>query len=261
MQNKSKKLTSRLLSALLALACVLTLLPGVAVAAETMTMLKKEEGSMVLEKGAVLEDDGTYTIQLSAYATGTTTMVPQESSVPLDIVLVLDQSGSMAGSNLTALRTAVTNFVQTIKEARANADYVVAVVHWGTEHTTVLEDVQRSSAREYIDAGADVIIGGHSHCLQGIEYYEDKPIFYSLGNFWFDEYNVDTMLVNIRISGNDYGDKIDVSVVPAVQDGTLQGCVTHICTQEEDKSRIFSLLNKVSINANVADDGTVTQVK
>ncbi|PVX54933.1 CapA family protein [Bacteroides galacturonicus] len=152
-------------------------------------------------------------------------------------------------------------FVQTIKEARANADYVVAVVHWGTEHTTVLEDVQRSSAREYIDAGADVIIGGHSHCLQGIEYYEDKPIFYSLGNFWFDEYNVDTMLVNIRISGNDYGDKIDVSVVPAVQDGTLQGCVTHICTQEEDKSRIFSLLNKVSINANVADDGTVTQVK
>ena len=76
-------------------------------------------------------------------------------------------------------------FVQTIKEARANADYVVAVVHWGTEHTTVLEDVQRSSAREYIDAGADVIIGGHSHCLQGIEYYEDKPIFYSLGNFCF----------------------------------------------------------------------------
>ena len=94
-----------------------------------------------------------------------------------------------------------------------------------------------------------------------IEYYEDKPIFYSLGNFWFDEYNVDTMLVNIRISGNDDGDKIDVSVVPAVQDGTLQGCVTRICTQEEDKSRIFSLLNKVSINANVADDGTVTQVK
>ena len=96
---------------------------------------------------------------------------------------------------------------------------------------------------------------------KGIEEYNGKYICYSLGNFWFDEYNVDTMLVNIRISGNDYGDKIDVSVVPAVQDGTLQGCVTHICTQEEDKSRIFSLLNKVSINANVADDGTVTQVK
>ena len=117
-------------------------------------------------------------------------------------------------------------FIREIKEARANADYVIAVVHWGTEHTTVLEDVQRSTARDYIDAGADIIIGGHSHCLQGIEYYEDKPIFYSLGNFWFDEYNVDTMLVNIRISGDDDTEgKIEASVVPAVQDGTLSGCV------------------------------------
>lgn len=65
MQNKSKKLTSRLLSALLALACVLTLLPGVAVAAED------EGGKMVVDKTAKLEDDGTYTIELSAYATGT----------------------------------------------------------------------------------------------------------------------------------------------------------------------------------------------
>ena len=126
MQNKSKKLTSRLLSALLALACVLTLLPGVAVAAETMTMLKKEEGSMVLEKGAVLEDDGTYTIQLSAYATGTTTTVTEKSGTPLDIVLVIDQSGSMAYNDkgnstkqetdrrMYKLKQAVTSFVNNI---------------------------------------------------------------------------------------------------------------------------------------------------
>lgn len=153
-------------------------------------------------------------------------------------------------------------FIQTIKEARENADYVVAVVHWGTEHTTMLEEVQRSTARDYIDAGADIIIGGHSHCLQGIEYYEDKPIFYSLGNFWFDEYNVDTMLVNIRISGDDETEsKVDVSVVPAVQDGTLSGCVTRICTEESDKNRIFGLLNDVSINADVDKDGVVKQVK
>ena len=126
MQNKSKKLTSRLLSALLALACVLTLLPGVAVAAETMTMLKKEESSMVLEKGAVLEDDGTYTIQLSAYATGTTTTVTEKSGTPLDIVLVIDQSGSMAYNDkgnstkqetdrrMYKLKQAVTSFVNNI---------------------------------------------------------------------------------------------------------------------------------------------------
>ena len=75
MQNKSKKLTSRLLSALLALACVLTLLPGVAVAAED------EGGKMVVDKTAKLEDDGTYTIELSAYATGTTTTTTTQKAV------------------------------------------------------------------------------------------------------------------------------------------------------------------------------------
>lgn len=137
MQNKSKKLTSRLLSALLALACVLTLLPGVAVAAETMTMLKKEEGSMVLEKGAVLEDDGTYTIQLSAYATGTTTTVTQESSVPLDIVLVLDQSGSMHDNGyVQPLKTAVTNFVNAVSAngKKYEVDHRVALVGYASRY-------------------------------------------------------------------------------------------------------------------------------
>lgn len=151
-------------------------------------------------------------------------------------------------------------FVNTIKEAKANADYVIAVVHWGTEHTTVLEDVQRSTAREYIDAGADVIIGGHSHCLQGMEYYNGKPILYSLGNFWFDEYNVDTMLVNVNISGDDNTTgNVQVSLVAAVQDGTTNGCVTRI-GDESDKTRIFSLLNDISINAKVDDNGVVSQV-
>lgn len=152
MQNKSKKLTSRLLSALLALACVLTLLPGVAVAAETMTMLKTERDGMVLEKGAVLEDDGTYTIQLSAYATGTTTTVTQESGVPLDIVLVLDQSGSMEGSNLKALRAAVTSFVQTIEEnaEEYQVDHRIAVVGFaGAEY----------SDKDYYYANTELFIG------------------------------------------------------------------------------------------------------
>lgn len=111
MQNKSKKLTSRLLSALLALACVLTLLPGVAVAAED------EGGKMVVVKTAKLEDDGTYTIELSAYATGTTTTTTTQKAVPCDIVLVLDQSGSMGKTfsgrttRLEALKTAANNFI------------------------------------------------------------------------------------------------------------------------------------------------------
>ena len=130
MQNKSKKLTSRLLSALLALACVLTLLPGVAVAAED------EGGKMVVDKTAKLEDDGTYTIELSAYATGTTTTTTTQKAVPCDIVLVLDQSGSMGKTfsgrttRLEALKTASNNFIQNVQKDAAtnNVNHRVAVV-------------------------------------------------------------------------------------------------------------------------------------
>lgn len=93
MLKRNKKLASRLLAALMALACVLTLLPGAAMAAG-----EDDGGRMVVDKTATLEDDGTYTIELSAYATGQTTTEIIKTGKPLDIVLVLDQSGSMADS-------------------------------------------------------------------------------------------------------------------------------------------------------------------
>lgn len=93
MLKRNKKLASRLLAALMALACVLTLLPGAAMAAG-----EDDGGKMVVDKTATLEDDGTYTIELSAYATGQTTTETIKTGEPLDIVLVLDQSGSMADS-------------------------------------------------------------------------------------------------------------------------------------------------------------------
>ena len=93
MLKRNKKLASRLLAALMALACVLTLLPGAAMAAG-----EDDGGKMVVDKTATLEDDGTYTIELSAYATGQTTTEIIKTGKPLDIVLVLDQSGSMADS-------------------------------------------------------------------------------------------------------------------------------------------------------------------
>ncbi len=93
MLKRNKKLASRLLAALMALACVLTLLPGAAMAAG-----EDDGGRMVVDKTATLEDDGTYTIELSAYATGQTTTETIKTGKPVDIVLVLDQSGSMADS-------------------------------------------------------------------------------------------------------------------------------------------------------------------
>ena len=146
-------------------------------------------------------------------------------------------------------------FIETIKEAKKNADFVLAYVHWGTEYSYELEEVQLTSGKEYLDAGADVVIGAHSHCLQGMEYYEDKPIIYSLGNYWFNEKTLDTMLLELHFSGDDTDKKVEVKVIPAIQ----AEYKTNIVTDEKEKERIFSFLEDISINVAIDENGLVTK--
>lgn len=65
---------------------------------------------------------------------------------------------------------------------------IVVLMHWGEEYSLVSSESQEEMAHDLIDAGADVIIGGHPHVTQNIEKYKGKLIFYSLGNFIFDQY-------------------------------------------------------------------------
>ncbi|MCD8383117.1 MAG: VWA domain-containing protein [Clostridiales bacterium] len=95
-----KGIPRRILTAVLSLAMVLTLLPAAALAVDDTG--ETSTSGIELSKTATLEDDGTYTIDLEAYATGTTTTTTTTSSVPLDIVLVIDQSGSMTDSITTS---------------------------------------------------------------------------------------------------------------------------------------------------------------
>lgn len=77
-----------------------------------------------------------------------------------------------------------------IKAARTEhrADLVIPYMHWGWEEEPEPNDRQRTLARSMIDAGADVVVGGHPHVTQSTEYYKGHLIVYSLGNFVFDEY-------------------------------------------------------------------------
>jgi poly-gamma-glutamate synthesis protein (capsule biosynthesis protein) len=77
--------------------------------------------------------------------------------------------------------------VADIKFARTfhRADLVIPFMHWGQEYDPE-NDRQKYLARLMIDAGADLVVGGHPHVTQGVEYYQDKLIVHSLGNFVFD---------------------------------------------------------------------------
>ena len=147
-------------------------------------------------------------------------------------------------------------FVQAIKKARTQADFVIALPHWGTERSTVLEKAQTSSAREYIDAGADMVIGAHSHCLQGIEFYNGKPVIYSLGNFWFDRYPEDTMVLQVTLTGRD---PKDLHTAVTIHPGSQKDLTTTYAGTRAKKERIFRYIEKISVNATVDDEGDVVE--
>lgn len=70
----------------------------------------------------------------------------------------------------------------------AGADLVIPYMHWGWERESEPSERQKKLARLMIDAGADLVVGGHPHITQGAEYYRGKLIVYSLGNFVFDSF-------------------------------------------------------------------------
>ncbi|MEI2398518.1 CapA family protein [Paenibacillus phytohabitans] len=75
--------------------------------------------------------------------------------------------------------------LKAIAAAKQQADLVVVVVHWGKERMEQYDKTQQTLGHSFIDAGADLVMGGHPHVLQGIEPYKGKWIAYSTGNFIF----------------------------------------------------------------------------
>ncbi|MDW2092049.1 CapA family protein [Vibrio sp. 1865] len=84
------------------------------------------------------------------------------------------------------------NFVQSdVKRLKGKVDKVLVLVHWGIENEFQPTVEQTSFARKLIDFGVDGIIGTHPHVIQSYEYYKGKPIYYSLGNFIFNDFRID----------------------------------------------------------------------
>ena len=76
-----------------------------------------------------------------------------------------------------------------ILEAKKKVDYLFVLPHDGIEYIDVPLPETIARYRDFIDYGADGVIGSHPHCPQGWEEYKEKPIFYSLGNFFFNSKN------------------------------------------------------------------------
>lgn len=75
-----------------------------------------------------------------------------------------------------------------LSKAEESSDIQIVSVHWGEEYVLIHNSFQEELAKAFIDAGADAVIGHHPHVVQDIGLYKNMPIFYSLGNFIFDQY-------------------------------------------------------------------------
>ncbi len=81
--------------------------------------------------------------------------------------------------------------------------FVIVMLHWGVEHVTEPSSYQVRDAHRLVAAGADCIVGHHPHCLQTVENYNGIPIYYSIGNFIFDQkkpINTRAAVVTLAIS-------------------------------------------------------------
>jgi hypothetical protein len=104
-----------------------------------------------------------------------------------------------------------------IKRLRPRVDLILVMPHWGKEYIATPEPQQVDLAHAAIDAGADLVIGGHAHWPKGIEMYEGKPIFYGVGNFLLDQSWSEETSTGIFAEITLYGDDvIQVRPVPFI---------------------------------------------
>lgn len=139
---------------------------------------------------------------------------------------------------------------ETIKETKEKSDYVVLLIHWGKEDSHDIEDIIKETGKEYIDEGADLIIGSHAHLLQGMEFYKNKLIAYNLGDFIFNRETKDTGILSVTLdnSGN-----LTYKFIPCKQEDYKTSLLYNT-----EKERVLNNMNTYSINAILSSDGTIT---
>jgi len=112
----------------------------------------------------------------------------QVGDCSIKIIEIKDKKIGLAGFSMVYGRFDEPQGLAMIRELASSTDLVVVNIHWGVEYEHYYNTTQQNLAHDLIDAGADIIIGHHPHVVQGMEIYNGKPIFYSLGNFIFDQY-------------------------------------------------------------------------
>lgn len=114
---------------------------------------------------------------------------------------------------------------QAIRQHAPTSDWVIVYAHWGDEYQHAPSETQQRYARAFADAGADIIIGSHPHVWQRREQIDDTIIYYSLGNFIFDQFFSSTVrcggVVTLTLTEEEVADE-KVREAFITKDGTVK---------------------------------------
>jgi len=139
--------------------------------------------------------------------------------------------------------------IKTVKSLNPD-NFLIVSMHWGEEYKLINSPAQQRLAHKIIEAGADLIIGHHPHLVQNIEKYQGKLIFYSLGNFIFDQYFSPDTQQGLAVGLEIYPDRLACRLFP------LQINLSQPVLMKQNKAREFLIQL-----AKRSDDKLVDEIK
>ena len=176
-------------------------------------------------------------------------LVLKKNGISIGILNVCEHEASIAtDSSAGAAPLELANLFNDIKELRKVVDKVIVIIHGGCEHYQLPTPRMKRDYHLIMDFGADVIVNHHQHCYSGYEIYNGKPIFYGLGNFFFDNPHKrnDKWNEGILLKLNITKDKTHFEIIPYCQ--CDEEPVIKVKDYDEVKDKIEEL------NAIIADD-------
>lgn len=150
-----------------------------------------------------------------------------------------------------------TEAVKAVSQASKKADIVIVMAHWGQERHTSPDENQKKLGHEFIDAGADLVIGGHPHVLQGLESYKGKWIAYSTGNFIFSRSaTAETWKTAIFEATCQKDGKCSMKLLPYHAE-----LAQPVPMNKQDGTALLREIQKRSFGVKISKDGIVTTTK
>jgi hypothetical protein len=165
------------------------------------------QGLTEASRPAIIEREGTRFAFVSFNAIGETPRAEPGVAGALSVRMP-PRTGPLVADDLDHVASVV-------RRADRRADVVVVLPHWGEQYTHTPWPVQSTVARRLVAAGADLVVGGHPHWVQGSEEIRGVPVLHSLGNFVFDMDFMTETMEGVFLETTWRGDQLqDLRLVP-----------------------------------------------